>query len=163
MQQKYFTKTESLLTNLSNLSIFDKDTLQKGMKFDSADSDSIFFELFVGSDLHLAVAYAYIFDERLFLKEESPKLHFLKCESFKQLKEEYIKICVPSVNAFDYRVRVNGVDTRLFYEHPLHICPVCMSMLSKIISRKYKKEVPIIKEQEVMNLILKNKLKNIIL
>ncbi|MWV61084.1 hypothetical protein DCO58_11510 [Helicobacter saguini] len=164
MQEKnFFTKTESLLEKISTFSIFDKDVLQKGMKFDSNDGkDSIFFTLYVGSTLHLGVAYSYIFDERDFNKVESPRLHIIKCDSFKKISPDNIKVCVPSVNAFDYRVRVNGVDTRLFYEHPLHICEVCVSLLMRILSKKYKREMPPLKEQEILNLVFRNKLKNLI-
>lgn len=164
--QKFFSKTESLLDNLSALSIFDKESLQKGMKFDllsqNDGKDCIFFELYVGALRHLAVAYSYIFEEREFAKGNAPRLHFIKCEQFLQLKSQNVKICVPSVNAFDYRVRVNGVDTRLFYEHPLHICETCMSIFHKILAKKFQNNAPILKEQEILNLIIRNKLKNIV-
>lgn len=161
-ETNFFTKTESLLEHLSTLSIFDKDVLQKGMKFDSTQDDSIFFSIYVGSVLHLGVAYSYIFDERDFNKVESPRLHIIKCKSFKKISPDNINVCVPSVNAFDYRVRVNGVDTRLFYEHPLHLCETCMTLLMRILNKKYAREIPPLKEQEILNLIFRNKLKNVI-
>ncbi|RDU67083.1 hypothetical protein CQA53_02165 [Helicobacter didelphidarum] len=160
-----FSKTQSLLENLATFSVFDRDILQKGMKFDSMqDDNSLFFKLYVGAELHLAVAYTFIFDERLFSKGEMPKIHILKCLDFQELQQDHVKICVPSANAFDYRVRSHGVDTRLFYEHPLHICPICISCLYKILSEKYRKKVSQnqLEEQDIMNLVLKNKLKNLI-
>ncbi len=161
----FFGKTGLVLDSLSSLSIFDKETLQKGMKIDFVKTnDSVFFKIYVGAELHLACAYAYIFDERLFTKEESPKIHFTQCEIINKIPKDFIKICVPTRNAFDYRVRSNGVDTRLFYEHPLRICPLCVSTLCRILSKKHKREITSnnIKEQEIIGLLFKNKLKDIV-
>ncbi len=163
--ESFFSKTQSILDNLASLSIFDKESLQKGMKIDFVKTnDSVFFKIYVGAELYLACAYTYIFDERLFAKEESPKIHFTQCETIKSIPKEFIKICVPTKNAFDYRVRSNGIDTRLFYEHPLRICPLCISILCKILTKKHSKEIVPnqIKEQEIMGLLFKNKLKNIV-
>ncbi len=160
-----FHKTQTLLQHLASLSIFDNETLQKGMKIDLSHSNSDFFELYVGAQLHLACAYTYVLDERAFAKKDSPDLHFMRCEIIKKTPQELLKICVPTKNAFDYRVRSSGVDTRLFYEHPLRICPLCIAALCRLLSTKHKRTIlpNQIKEEEIMGLIFKNKLKNLIM
>lgn len=161
----FFSKTQTILDSLTNLSVFDNAMLEKGVKFNMAQSnDSVFFEFFIGSTLYLACAYSFIFEERLFHKEESPRLHFLKCDDLKLINPEFLKVCLPKTNSFDYRVRADGIDTRLFYEHPLRLCSTCISELCKLLSKKHNKEFfpSKIKESEIIALILKNKLKNLI-
>lgn len=160
-----FSKTQKILQHLANLSVFDSETLQKGMKIDLSNSNSKFFELYIGAELHLATAYIYVLDERTFAKQDSPHLHFIRCESIKRVSQELIKVCVPTKNAFDYRVRSSGVDTRLFYEHPLRICPVCIAELCEILSTKHKRTIHTnqIKEEEILGLLFKNKLKNLVM
>lgn len=162
---KLFLKTQTLLQYLADLSIFDSDTLQKGMKIDLSNNDSEFFELYIGSELHLACAYNYVLDERTFIKKDSPDLHFMRCEIIQKTPQDLLKVCVPIKNAFDYRVRSGGVDTRLFYEHPLHICPICIASLCQLLSKKHKRAIHVsqIKEEEVMGLLFKNKLKNLVM
>lgn len=162
---EFFQKTQSLLQYLADLSIFDSETLQKGMKIDLPNSNSLFFELYIGPELHLASAYVYVLDERSFTKKDSPNLHFMCCEAIQKMPKDLIKVCVPTKNAFDYRVRSGGVDTRLFYEHPLHICPLCIASLCELLSKKHKRTIHTsqIKEDEVMELLFKNKLKNLIM
>lgn len=162
----FFHKTQSQLEKLIDMSVFDSRILQKGFKFDFIDkNDSPFFEMYVGSTLYFACAYAYILDERVFSKMQAPLLHFSKCHDFQALCRDFVKVCVPKINSFDYRVRSNGVDTRLFYEHPLRICPSCMIFLSQTLSKKYHKEIRVkdIKHAEILNAIFKNTLKNIVL
>lgn len=160
-----FKKTQSLLQYLADLSIFDSETLQKGMKIDLSNSNSLFFELYIGSELHLASAYVYVLDERSFTRKDSPDLHFIRCAAIQKMPKDLIKVCVPTKNAFDYRVRSSGVDTRLFYEHPLHICPLCIASLCELLSKKHKRTIHTsqIKEDEVMGLLFKNKLKNLVM
>lgn len=160
-----FSKTQTILQHLANLSVFDSETLQKGMKIDLSNSNSKFFELYIGAELHLATAYIYVLDERTFAKKDSPHLHFIRCEAIKRVSQELIKVCVPTKNAFDYRVRSSGVDTRLFYEHPLRICPVCIAELCEILSTKHKRTIHTnqIKEEEILGLLFKNKLKNLVM
>lgn len=160
-----FSKTQKILQHLANLSVFDSETLQKGMKIDLSNSNSKFFELYIGAELHLATAYIYILDERTFAKQDSPHLHFIRCEAIKRVSQELIKVCVPTKNAFDYRVRSSGVDTRLFYEHPLRICPLCIAELCEILSAKHKRTIHTnqIKEEEILGLLFKNKLKNLVM
>lgn len=160
-----FQKTQELLQHLSDLSIFDSETLQKGMKIDLSHSDSLFFELYIGAELHLACAYTYVLDERSFTKKDSPDLHFMRCAVIQKTSQDLLKVCVPTKNAFDYRVRSSGVDTRLFYEHPLRICPLCIAGLCELLSKKHKRTIHTnqIKEDEVMGLLFKNKLKNLVM
>lgn len=159
-----FSKTQKILQYLSNLSVFDNESLQKGMKIDLSSNNSKFFELYIGAELHLACAYTYILDERTFAKKDSPHLHFIRCEAIKKTSQELIRVCVPTKNAFDYRVRSGGVDTRLFYEHPLRICPLCIAELCEILSAKHKRAIHAnqIKEEEILGLLFKNKLKNLV-
>lgn len=164
-ESQLFSKTQKILQHLANLSVFDSETLQKGMKIDLSNSNSKFFELYIGAELHLATAYIYILDERTFAKQDSPHLHFIRCEAIKRVSQELIKVCVPTKNAFDYRVRSSGVDTRLFYEHPLRICPLCIAELCEILSTKHKRTIHTnqIKEEEILGLLFKNKLKNLVM
>lgn len=161
---QFFSKTKKILQYLSNLSIFDNEILQKGMKIDLSSNNSKFFELYIGAELHLACAYTYILDERTFAKKDSPHLHFIRCETIKKASQESMRVCVPTKNAFDYRVRSGGVDTRLFYEHPLRICPQCIAELCEILSVKHKRTIHAnqIREEEILGLLFKNKLKNIV-
>lgn len=160
-----FSKTQNILQYLAELSVFDSQTLQKGIKIDLSSDSSKFFELHIGTELHLAIAYVYILDERTFAKRDSPYLHFIRCEVIQTTSHELIKVCVPTKNAFDYRVRSSGVDTRLFYEHPLRVCPLCIAELCEILSIKHKRTIHTnqIKEEEILTLIFKNKLKNLVM
>ncbi|RDU72276.1 hypothetical protein CQA66_05200 [Helicobacter aurati] len=161
-----FQKTQKQLERIANLSIFDEQILEKGLRFDSLDTgDSPFFKVYLGSTLYLACAYNHIVDERTFTKIQAPALHFIKCQEIQTINTEYLKICTPKINAFDYRVRSHGVDTRLFYEHPLKICPFCILAFCKILSKKYKKEIShtSVKQEEILNAIFQNTLKDIVL
>lgn len=161
----FFQKTQKLLQHLADLSIFDSETLQKGMKIDLSQEDSDFFILYIGSELHLACAYTYVLDERAFVKKDSPDLHFMRCDFIRKTSQDLLKVCVPKKNSFDYRVRSNGVDTRLFYEHPLRVCHMCIAGLCDVLSKKHKRKINVnqIKEDEVMMLLFKNKLKNLVM
>ncbi|STQ86937.1 hypothetical protein LS73_006625 [Helicobacter muridarum] len=165
--ESIFQKTQIELDKISNLSIFNEKDLEKGLKFKSIniEIDSIFFKMYIGSTLYLACAYNHIIDERTFSKNPFPALHFSKCQEIQAINPNYLKICIPKINAFDYRVRSNGVDTRLFYEHPLKICPFCIISLCKVLEKKYNKEVSpnSIKQDEILNAIFKNTLKDIVL
>lgn len=166
MNKSFFAKTQVMLDTMIHMDILDKKSLQKGIDIQClTEDDSPFFKLHVETEIYLACIYSYILDEKTFAKNESPKIHFIKCGESKLLNPKHTKVCIPTTNAFDYRVRANGIDTRLFYEHPLSICQTCMSELYRILSKKYHKEVSSnhIKEHDVMNLLIKNKLKNLVL
>lgn len=165
INKNFFHKTQALLQDLADLDIFDSEILQKGIKIDLVQNNSLFFELYIKSELYLASVYAYILDERAFNKKDSPDLHFMRCEVIQKIPKDLLKVCVPTKNAFDYRVRSSGIDTRLFYEHPLRICPLCIAGLCELLSKKHNKVIHTnqIKEDEVMLLLFKNKLKNLVM
>ena len=156
--KSFFTKTNQILESISNMSVFDANLLHNGIKYDYVEnSHKLFLKLNIGAQLHLAIAYNHIIDEREYTKEGSPKIHFIKCRALEQIKKEYIKVCIPTHNSFDYRVRSHGMDTRIFYEKPLRLCKLCVLILNQIIKNNEAE----LKEEEIMGLILKNKLKNL--
>ena len=161
----FFEKTNNLIDKISSINIFDKDTLQKGIDFNMLSMrDKDFFRIKLDGTLYFACAYLSVIDEAMFAKYVSPRIHFILCDDLISIDKTHMKVCIPKTNSFDYKVRANGIDTRLFYEHPLKICPVCVNYLCKILSKKHNKNITSkhLDNEKIMNMIIQNKLKNII-
>ena len=168
MQRDYgfFGKTIGELERLASLSVLDSNDLQRGVGLACvAAGDEPFFKIYVGQTLYLACAYNHILDERSFAKMQAPLIHFTQCAEMQALQPDSVRVCLPRSNSFDYRVRSNGVDTRLFYEHPLKICPSCVIILCRILSKKKGRKIlpSALKEDEILAALCKNTLKNLVL
>lgn len=122
----------------SNLDSFVLEELKNGIFLKYIDI--IFGKYFIyaitpQNILHPCIIYTYILSSREYKSGIKPKIHFCNCDLIWGTYDKnstILKAKIPNKNSFDYKVRTNNSDMKLFYAMPLEFCNKCIGLYENI-------------------------------
>lgn len=121
-----------------NLTDFILDELKNGIVLKYVDI--IFGKYFIyaltpNNILHACVIYPYILSHSDYKNGKRPVIHFCNCNVLWEIYNKdstHIKAKIPYKNSFDYKVKANNSDVKLFYDLSLPFCSECIKIYEQV-------------------------------